>query len=264
MANPSASRLLQAIRSAVRWLERDLIGFELPPPDEELAETAWCPDAPGRWCLRCGSGRPATSRSSRGCPECRGRRLPFESIVRLGSYREPLDGWLLRIKRRRWHAMAETLGDLLAEQCRIVWGPVPFDAAVPIPMPSLRRTWRGIDHAAMLASRVAKAFRIPVVRPILHSGGRTQVGRSRTERLRRRSPFRINAVEAGRCERFRRVVLVDDVRSTGSTVRQAANLLRDHLPGVEVRVAVIAIAESEARITGSSAAAGLDSWPEAE
>ena len=259
-----ARRLVTTLRSAVRSLERDLIGFTLPPPEQELAETGWSPDLPGRWCERCGSGRPAPSRSSRGCPDCRGRRLPFESIVRLGAYREPLDGWLLRIKRRRWHRMAETLGDLLARQCGAVWGPTPFDAVVPIPMPPLRRVWRGIDHAGMLADRVARAFRVPVIRPVLHGGGRTQVGRSRTERLRRRSPFRINEAAVGRCAGVRRLVLVDDVRSTGSTVRQAANLLRACLPEIEVRVAVAAIAELEVRNAPVHERRALDSSTEGE
>lgn len=248
---------------AVRAVEREVLGFALPPPADELIVTGWSPDRPGAWCLRCGSGRPAASRSSRGCPDCRGKRLAYESIVRLGAYREPLDGWLLRIKRRRWHAMAETLGDALARQCREVWGPDPFDAVVPIPMPFLRRMWRGIDHSALLASRVARAFRMPVVRALVHQGGRTQVGRSRTERLRRRSPFRLEESLVRRCERLERLVLVDDVRSTGSTVRQAASLLRERLPNVEIRVAVAAIAELDGLDSAPSPPQPLDFRPEA-
>ena len=257
-------RLVTPIRSAIRSLERGLIGFALPPPDEELSESGWAPDPPGGWCLRCGSGQPAASRSSRGCPECRGRRLPFDSIVRLGTYHEPLDGWLLRIKRRRWHAMAEVLGDLLAVQCRAVWGTTPVDAVVPIPMPFLRRTWRGIDHAAMLAGRVAKTFRVPVVRLLAHQGGRTQVGRSRTERLRRKSPFRIDGAAVRRWEGIGRLALIDDVRSTGSTLRQAANLIRVHWPSVEIRVAVAAVSEHDIRNRVPGSSGGLDSSRDAE
>lgn len=261
MRLPSASLIASALGATVRTLERDLIGFDLPPPRVELAESGWSPDRPGAWCLRCGSGRPVTSRSSRGCPECRGRRLPYDAIVRLGAYREPLDGWLLRIKRRRWHAMAETLGDLLAAQCRAVWGPEPFDAVVPIPMPFLRRAWRGIDHSGMLAARMAAAFRVPVERPLVHGGGRTQVGRSRTERLRRRSPFRLDERAVRRCESLGRVVLVDDVRSTGSTIRQAARLLGERCPRLGIRAAVAAIAELGIRDMGQGGVQGLDFRP---
>jgi predicted amidophosphoribosyltransferase len=246
----TARRLAHAMRTAIRSLERELIGFALPPADEELAGSGWSPDPPGDWCLRCGSGRPAAGRSSRGCPDCRGRRLPFGSIVRLGTYREPLDGWLLQIKRRRWHAMAEVLGDLLANQCRAVWGPAAFDAVVPVPMPPLRRIWRGIDHSRMLADRVALGFRVPVTELLGHEGGRTQVGRSRTERLRRRSPFRIDPAAARRCAGIGRLLVVDDVRSTGSTIRQAANLIRFHLPDAEIRAAVVAVAERESGNSG--------------
>lgn len=255
---------MRAAGVATRAIEREVLGFALPPPADERTATGWTPDRPGAWCLRCGSGRPVESRSSRGCPDCRGRRLPYEAIVRLGAYREPLDGWLLRIKRRRWHAMGEMLGDELAGQCREVWGPAPFEAVVPIPMPWLRRIWRGIDHSALLASRVARAFRVPVVRALVHQGGRTQVGRSRTERLRRRSPFRIDERLVPECERFGRLVLVDDVRSTGSTVRQAAGLLQTRFPGTEIKVAVAAIAELDVRDRPLAPAKPLDFRPKTE
>jgi predicted amidophosphoribosyltransferase len=141
--------------------------------------------------------------------------------------------------------MAESLGDLLAVQCELAWGPSPFDVVVPIPMPWLRKTWRGIDHSAMLARRVARAFRVPVAPLLVHAGGRTQVGRSRTERLRRRCPFRIHEPTARRLERGGRLMVIDDVRSTGSTLRHAVSLLKERIEGVEVRVAVAAIAERE-------------------
>lgn len=257
-------RIISALSLGLRSVEREFLGYELPPPDSELADRGWVPDPPGSWCLRCGSGRPAASRSSRGCPECRGRRLPFESVVRLGAYREPLDGWLLRIKRRSWHSMAERLGDRLGEQCLAVWGPSSIDGVVPVPMPPLRRLWRGIDHSAALASRVARTFRVPLVRLLVHGGDRTQVGRSRTERLRRRSPFRLHPRAMSRGSDLRRIVLVDDVRSTGSTVRQACRLLAERFEGLEIRVAVVAIAEREIQDGASFAGEPLDSWSMAE
>lgn len=257
-------RIVPALSLGLQSVERELLGYELPPPDSELADRGWAPDPPGSWCPRCGSGRPVLSRSSRGCPECRGRRLPFDSVVRLGAYREPLDGWLLRIKRRSWHSMAERLGDELGAQCLAVWGPSSIDGVVPVPMPLLRRLWRGIDHSAALASRVARALSVPVVRLLVHAGDRTQVGRSRTERLRRRSPFRLHPWALARGRGLRRVALIDDVRSTGSTVRQACRLLAEQFEGLEIRVAVVAIAEREIRGGASPGVGPLDSWSMAE
>lgn len=156
--------------------------------------------------------------------------------------------------------MAEDLGDRLAAQCLATWGPSAFDAVVPVPMPSLRRIWRGIDHSAALAARVSKAFGVPMTRLLVHVGGRTQVGRSRTERLRRRSPFRIHPSVIVRARGLQRLVLVDDVRSTGSTLQQAARVLQASLPGVEIRVAVAAIAELELRDHHCRPRNALDSW----
>lgn len=262
--SPTFQHLARALSRGFRSLEHALLGYELPPPAEELDASGWSSDPPGSWCPRCGSGRPATSRSSRGCPECRGQRLPFDAVVRLGAYREPLDGWLLRIKRRRWHSMAELLGDRLGEQCLAAWGPSSIDAVVPVPMPALRRVWRGIDHSSTLAARVARAFQVPLVRLLVHGGDRTQVGRSRTERLRRRSPFRLHPAAESRARGLARLALVDDVRSTGSTVRQASRLLKECLPGIEIRVAVAAIAELEVQGGRRERQEGLDSWPMTE
>jgi adenine/guanine phosphoribosyltransferase-like PRPP-binding protein len=60
------------------------------------------------------------------------------------------------------------------------------------------------------------------------------------------------------------LALVDDVRSTGSTVRQASRLLKECLPGIEIRVAVVAIAEREVQGGRRERQEGLDSWPMTE
>jgi len=233
--------VLSDLRRLLHGVEASLLGFELPPVSRELA--GWQADPPGAWCLRCGSGRPLESRSSRGCPECRARRLPYEGLIRLGSYRPPLDGWIRAVKGRRWPAMAEALGDLLGERCRALPGLPTFDAVVPVPTPWLRRAWRGIDHSGVLAARVARALGRPVRCPLRQREGPTQVGQSRTDRLRRGNPFVARGPVARVLGDDRTLLLVDDVRSTGSTLRQAARALRAIDAGVLVWGAVVAVAD---------------------
>jgi predicted amidophosphoribosyltransferase len=95
-------------------------------------------------------------------------------------------------------------------------------ALVPVPTPPARRRTRGFDHAALLAKAIGARTGLPVV-PCLRRAGPAprQAGARRTERL---------AVGRVRVEACGAVppgaVLVDDVHTTGATLRECARKLQ--------------------------------------
>ena len=120
---------------------------------------------------------------------------------------------------------ATALAALMAQQLVDSLPPRAFppDAAlVPVPASRLRQRQRGFDHADLLASELAKLMLLPLVRPLkrdsaLASGQR---GLSRGDRLSGRG-MQVRAVRAAPL----RVVLIDDVCTTGATLELCATAL---------------------------------------
>jgi ComF family protein len=95
-------------------------------------------------------------------------------------------------------------------------------ALVPVPTPAARRRRRGFDHAARLAAEIGERTGLEVV-PCLRRAGSAprQAGARRADRL---ADGRVRVEVCGAVPR--RVVLVDDVHTTGATLRECARKLQ--------------------------------------
>jgi ComF family protein len=156
-------------------------------------------------------------------------------LVVAGEYAAPLSTAITRFKYEGRPELARILAPLLVGRIQQL-GP-PADAVlVPVPLHPRRLATRGYNQAAVLAQELAGRCRWSCEPRLLRRARETerQVGKSRSLRL-------TNA--RGAFEQRRpgpaRVVLVDDVVTTGSTVRACAQALAD---GGATLVAVAALA----------------------
>lgn len=99
----------------------------------------------------------------------------------------------------------------------------PFDAIVPIPLTHARLVERGYNQAALLAREVALALHRPLFTDRLarrrFAGSQTKLARAeRSPNVR--DAFHSRPVQG-------RVLLIDDVTTTGATFAEAAHVLRD-------------------------------------
>lgn len=169
-------------------------------------------------CPRC--GQPGDS-SDEPCLGCVGAAPPQQGTVLWGEYDGVLRRAVLALKHRRHDELARPLGRRLAAAIVLAPWAVGVTSVAPVPSHRIRRLRRGGCAAALLAAEVATALGRPRIDALRRHGLGRQAGRSRAKRLRLpRGSFSARRRLAGQ-----RVLLVDDVSTTGTTLRRAAETL---------------------------------------
>ncbi|MGA0794027.1 MAG: ComF family protein, partial [Ilumatobacteraceae bacterium] len=149
-------------------------------------------------------------------------------VVALGEYRGELRRAIHWMKFRNARWIAVRFGRHLARAIDAV------DVVTFVPTTTRRRSLRGHDQSALVASGVARTMRVRFVRTLRRIDSRVQTGSSRAQRLH--GP---RFVAHARAVRGRNVLLVDDVLTTGSTLRRARSALL-RAGAAEVRCVVVA------------------------
>jgi ComF family protein len=149
---------------------------------------------------------------------------------------------VLRIKRPQERALAISLGHLLAHEKNSDLTAWQVDAVIPVPMHWSRRIWRGANSPETIAERLSRRLAVPLASHLL-------IRRRRTQPQASLSPTRrmANVRGAFRADKHpdlkgARLLLVDDIMTTGATLNEAAKVLR-RAGAAFVGVVVLARAE---------------------
>lgn len=196
-------------------------------------------------CVRCASVIVENADSASDCRQCRGQRFHFDAAVRLGRYEGSRRSAVLRIKRSSERNLAVSLGNFLAAAERNRLRAMALDGIVPVPMHWSRRIWRGVNSPETIAECLARSLNLPLAPHLLTRRRRTAPQASLAPSKRR-----ANVRGAFRAARHAdlpgaRLLLVDDIMTTGATVNEGAKELR-RAGASFVAVAVVARAEGMA------------------
>ena len=210
-----------------------------PACDEELhkLETA----AGCTWC-----GRPIPEVGAP-CPHCLGDGIShYDRVLRLGVFAEPLKHLIHQMKYHRQWGLAEDLAERLLAQERVKGMLSETDVIVPVPLHRLRQVMRGYNQAEVMATRLARRCRIRIARPVVrlrHTESQTDMTSAQAREENLRDAFGL--VNPKRI-RGKHVVVVDDVMTTGATLRAVARALRPAKPA-SLTALVVAVADPKGR-----------------
>jgi ComF family protein len=176
-------------------------------------------------CPRCGIPFPATEGGDHFCGECLATERPYAVARAVGMYEETLKTAIHLFKYRGRIGIGEVLGRIMADFAGSQWDMTVFSLIIPVPLHRKRLRERGFNQAVIMARAIAKRFSLPLDFMTLRRELSTppQVGLEREERLANvRKAFAVRKPEkiAGR-----RILLVDDVTTTGSTLTECASVL---------------------------------------
>jgi ComF family protein len=175
------------------------------------------------------------------CGACLRREPPYASARAALRYAAPVDQLLARFKFHAGLAEGRVLAALLLDAvAREAFGEV--DAIVPLPLHRARLARRGYNQALELARPLARAWKLPLCPDALR---RVRVTQAQTEldAAERRRNVRGAFAATDAAVRGRRLLLLDDVVTTGATVHEAAATLR---AAGAARVDVLALARAAA------------------
>lgn len=162
-------------------------------------------------CPHCGRPQP----QSAVCPHCRHTPLEINGIRSAVMFEGPAREAIHHLKYNGRTSLAEPLGDLLIESWQA--NPLPADMLVPVPLHQARLRERGYNQSALLGKRLAQATGLPLIEPALRRVKATvpQITLTAAERKANvQDAFEARAELVG----GKRVLLIDDVCTTGSTL----------------------------------------------
>lgn len=175
-------------------------------------------------CERCG-----TSISTDGlplCAQCKNNPLQSTDGIRSASYFEdnPIRPAIHFLKYRNHRVVASILGKILIEAYRRY--NLSADVIVPVPLHISRLRERGYNQSHLLANEVAKFFNLPVNTDTLQ-----RVRETKSQMELEVNERRQNVLNAFVCHNEKlvsqKVLLIDDVCTTGSTLDACATALKE-------------------------------------
>ncbi len=162
------------------------------------------------------------------CQACRKRGSPFKCMAAAFEYAGPAATLVQQLKFGRRRELAKDLAAWMAIQFLRLEVPLP-DLIVPVPQPLVRTLMRGYSQSLLLAKELGAILDRPVHDLLKkRSGDFPQTGMTRAQR----ESLAPDAISWKRhCSISDKVVLlVDDVMTTGSTLRLSGRTLEEGFP----------------------------------
>ena len=194
-----------------------------------VKETGVCPDCvkklitvKGPLCEKC--GRPMM-REGMICYDCVADNFSFDGGKSIFTYSSVGES-IYRLKYMNRPSYAKTFGKLMAIEAKdwLEW--IEPDALVPVPLHKKRLIKRGYNQAKELADAISKHAGIPVADYLVKRSKNT-VPQKLVDKKGRQINMKKAFIVEENVVSFKRIVLIDDIFTTGSTIDSLARELKN-------------------------------------
>lgn len=202
------------------------------------------------WCLDCSAAMEQISRSMPVCAkcgkyletgdnlciDCRDKTPSFDICRSVGPY---TDSYRIVVKVLKFMCkrnLAYRMGCLMADVVKKEKGFWPLDLIIPVPASRGSLKQRGFSQTELLAKQISKSLKVPMNAGILARIKDTPNQRELTREEREKNLLAAFDIKDKRKIEGKSILLVDDVYTTGSTIRECTKIL---LEAGATRVSVV-------------------------
>ncbi len=172
------------------------------------------------YCQCCGTPFDPRALAAERCVDCRAAPPPFTQARAAGAYGGELRTAVHRFKYAGIRALAAPLAALMAET---VEPPADLDCLCPVPLHPAREALRGYNQSLLLAEELGRRWNLPVEAGVLTRIVNTTPQMQLPAEERRRNVR--GAFVVAQPVKGRRLGLIDDVYTTGSTLCECSHML---------------------------------------
>ncbi|MBI2067791.1 MAG: ComF family protein [Deltaproteobacteria bacterium] len=171
------------------------------------------------------------------CSSCLEVSPPFARTIALGVYKELLHEMIIRMKYHQEERVAEFFGERLAR--KMIDEQIKGDWLIPVPLHPKRLRERGFNQAVVMSKVISRVTGIPFS-PFLLRRVRDTSPQTGLEAVDRKKNMKgAFQVEKEALLEGKQVILIDDVYTTGATLRECGKVLKK-AGAVEINVCVAA------------------------
>ncbi len=182
-------------------------------------------------CCRC--GKPVPDETVEYCYDCVGTKRTFERGVSAFVYEDAMKNSMLKFKFFGREEYGAWYAEELMERCETTLRDFGAEAVIPVPIHRKKYRLRGYNQAEVLAAELADRLQLPMYGKYLRRNRFTVPQKELNNRERMRNLRQ--ALEPGRDALMlrkkrmtpNRVILVDDIYTTGSTLEVCSHILAD-------------------------------------
>lgn len=182
----------------------------------------------GARCRKC--SKPVHNEVVEYCYDCSRKKHFYNEGISLFEHKGSIKNAIYDIKYNNKREYLDFFADEIVLRCGDRIKGWQADVIVPVPLYKRKEVKRGFNQAAEAAARIGRRLDIPVSGKILYRIQDTVPQKELTDKGRKKNVENAFIVNEN-IVKFKRVIIVDDIYTTGSTIDSCAGVLRN--AGVE-------------------------------